>query len=195
MNLSIVSGSIRENGLTLRIARALHQALQQYESGQAHLIDLGQYDLPLWRNMYDRQANTDPAIDDLFRTFSVTDTFLFVSPEYNGSYSLALKNVIDFFGLDVFTRKVVGIATVSTGMLGGIRCALQLQQLALAVQAIPVPYMFMVAEAHKKILPDGTWVDTASKEAMYRFLEESIWYGHAIARAKQHKNSYSLPRR
>ena len=108
------------------------------------------------------------------------DAMIFVTPEYNGSYSLALKNMIDYFGLKIFEKKVIGVASVSVGAFGGIRSALALQQLALAIYAFPVPQMLIVPLVQHKYDETGKLIDITFEKNVQLFLHDFLWLTEAV---------------
>src|SRR5678815_1123769 len=129
MNIAIISGSIRENASTRRVALHLYHRLSHINGVQPLLIDLTDYEYPLWKEVFHREINPPPLCVELHDKLQAADAMIFITPEYNGGYSLALKNMIDYFGLVVFEKKAIAVSAVSTGSLGGIRAGLQLQQL------------------------------------------------------------------
>src|SRR5262245_61455032 len=155
MNLAIISASIRENASTKRIGQHLLNRLNEAGTVQTVLIDLTEYEYPLWKEVFHREPNPPAICVDLHDKLQYADAMIFVTPEYNGSYSLALKNMIDYFGLKVFEKKAIGVSAVSVGPLGGIRAALQLQQLILAVYAIPIPQMLLVPNVQQRFDGEG----------------------------------------
>src|SRR5258705_11994661 len=85
------------------------------------------------------------------------DAFILVSPEYNGSYSPAMKNLLDHVPKQ--HHKPFGIVTASPGAMGGIRAAQQLLLLVPALFGIVFPYMLIIPSVDKKFSPDGDLLD------------------------------------
>lgn len=180
MNIAIISGSIRENASTRRVGTHLLSRLNGLESVRPSLIDLTEYEYPLWKEVFHREVSPPPACVELHDKLQAADAMIFVTPEYNGSYSLALKNMIDYFGIKVFERKVIGVSAVSTGALGGIRSALQLQQLVLAIYAIPVPQMLLIPNIQHGFDEDGNLTNESLERSISLFIKDFLWYAEAI---------------
>ena len=85
------------------------------------------------------------------------DAFIMVTPEYNGSYTPALKNLFDHFPKQ--SRKPFGIVTASPGALGGVRAALQLQTLVYALFGVGSPHMLITPLIDKKFDEHGNLTD------------------------------------
>ncbi len=105
---------------------------------------------------------------------------LFVTPEYNGSYSPALKNAVDSFNKTEFARKAIGIVTVTTGAMGGVRAGLALQHLILALFAYPVPQMLLVPAVQNKFDDEGNLLDAAFEKNIASFVKEFLWLAEAV---------------
>jgi len=185
MNILIISSSIRENASTRRVAIHLFNRLSQIPSVQAEFIDLTDYEYPIWKEVFHREVSPPVECVTLHDKLSNGDAMIFVTPEYNGSYSLALKNMVDYFGLKVFEKKAIGVASVSTGGLGGIRAAQQLQQLILAIYAIPVPQMLLVPSVQTRFDEFGKLLDDSFAKNVDRFVNEFLWFAEALYEKKK----------
>lgn len=180
MNTIIISGSIRENASTKKVALNLLKHLKQHYQVAAEVVDLADYDYPIWKEVFDKEPSPPQMCVDLHAKLQAADAMIFITPEYNGSYSLALKNMIDYFGLKVFRRKPIGVTAVSTGGMGGIRAGLQLQQLILAIYGYPVPQMLLVPDIHQRFDKDGVLLDASFEKNVTLFTNEFVWLAEAI---------------
>src|SRR5256885_1579289 len=109
MNVLIISSSIRENASTRRVALHLHDQLSKLDLFHVEFADLTEYEYPIWKEVFHREINPPVECISLHDKLAAADAMIFVTPEYNGSYSLALKNMVDYFGLKVFEKKAIGI--------------------------------------------------------------------------------------
>jgi NAD(P)H-dependent FMN reductase len=110
------------------------------------------------------------------------DAFILLTPEYNGSYSAALKNLLDHYPKQ--HHKVFAIATASPGALGGIRAAMQLQELVYALFGIGSPYMLVIPQVDKKFDAKGILLDENFQKAVDVFVKEFIWLAEKIVDEK-----------
>lgn len=185
MNILIISSSIRESASTRRVALHLLDQMTKNNSLKAEFVDLTEYEYPLWKEVFHREINPPVECVSLHDKLFAADAMVFVTPEYNGSYSLALKNMVDYFGLKVFEKKAIGVAAVSTGSLGGIRAGLQLQQLILALYAVPVPQMLLVPSVQHHFDAGGKLVDDGFTKNVDRFLNDFLWFAEALHEKKK----------
>src|SRR5262245_32886930 len=95
VSLLVVSGSSRRDSLNLRLAglagRAAERAGARVELAEPHAFDVPGYDGD------DEGASGIPAGAAAFRErLLANDALLLVSPEYNGSVSGVVKNLVDW---------------------------------------------------------------------------------------------------
>lgn len=184
MHIEIISGSARENSVTFRLALHLEKALKKATTHQVGIIDVRDHMLPQLESVY---ATVDAAPAEhrkLAERMFAAEAFILVSPEYNGSYTACMKNLIDHFPKQ--HRKAFGIATASPGALGGIRAAMQMQQYVYALFGVGSPYMLVTPQVDKKFDAEGNLVDPTFQKAVDVFLKEFLWLAEAITH-KQHE--------
>jgi NAD(P)H-dependent FMN reductase len=182
MKIEIVSGSPRQNSTTHRLALHLHQLLQQQTTHEVNLLEVRNYPLPLLEKVFPSIDETpEPYKEPATRLFGA-DAFIMVTPEYNGSYSPAMQNLFDHFPKQ--HRKVFGLVTASTGALGGMRAAMQLQQFILALFGIPCPYMLITPQVDKKFDAEGNLLDPAFQKNIDLFLKEYLWLAEKLVEEK-----------
>src|ERR1700754_4838894 len=125
MKIEIITGSPRKNSVTFRIALFVQQYLKENTQHEVAIIDAKQWNLPPLQSVFSSIDTTPSEWKQLSERMFSADAFILVSPEYNGSYSTLLKNLLDHFPKQY--HKPFGLATGSTGAMGGIRAAQQLQ--------------------------------------------------------------------
>lgn len=179
MNISIISGSTRINRQSHKVSLHLNLLLKQ-SNHQVQLLDLAEYQFPVFEEVLVKHPNPPKGLQEFATIVKQSDAFIFVSPEYNGSYSASLKNALEYLKENEFTKKVIGIASVSTGMMGGIRGAMQMQQLVLALMGYAMPQMLLVPQVQNKFDEEGIIMDEAYKPKVVGFLNEFLWLAEAV---------------
>jgi NAD(P)H-dependent FMN reductase len=182
MKIEIISGSPRGNSITNRVALHLKQQIQDKTDHEAGIIDVRDAEFPLLQSVFTSVASTPDPFKEIAERMLSADAFILLTPEYNGSYSAALKNLLDHFPKQ--HHKVFAIATASTGMLGGIRAALQLQELIFALFGIGSPYMLVTPQVDKKFDSEGNLLDEGFKKSVDLFVNEFIWLAEKIVDEK-----------
>jgi NAD(P)H-dependent FMN reductase len=180
MKISIVSSSTRRGRISHRIALALEQAITE-KGHQVEVIDLAELALPPFEERFALLENPSAELQDLNQKLIATEAFIFLSPEYNGAISSGLKNFIDLFAKDPFSAKPIGVATGSTGAMGGVRAAYQLQQNILTINAFPHPRMLMVGKMDQVIDEKGTIVDPSYGRSQDGFLSAFLDFAQRLS--------------
>jgi NAD(P)H-dependent FMN reductase len=185
MNITIISGSIRNNRNSHRVSLYLEKRFNSEAGIHASIIDLNALNIPLLVDNWDKIPEYDAHAEAVVKQLEQSDAFIWLSPEYNGSYTPALKNFVDHFPLKVFKNKPVGAVSVSTGSIGGIRGGMQLQQLALAVMAYAVPQMLLVPSVTYKFSEEGELLDESFQRFVNLFVNDVLWVSKAFKQSEQ----------
>ena len=185
MKVAIISSSVRIGRQSHQVAVALQRMLSQREEVTVCLIDLAAYQIPHMESVLAKHPDPPEDLVKIGDQLQGADAMIFVSPEYNGGYSSALKNVVDFFPKSIYADKPIGVAAVSAGGLGGMRAALQMQQLVLALWGFPTPQMLLVSNVRDRFDEAGRLFDEDLGKKMDAFLDKLIWFSEAIVEKKQ----------
>ncbi len=182
MKIEIISGSPRTNSVTRRVAIHLLELLSNTTEHEIGLIDLKDWDLPLMQPVFSSVDHTPPQWKPLSERIFGADAFILVSPEYNGSYSPAMKNLIDHFPKQ--HHKPFGIVTASPGVMGGIRAAQQMLLLVPALFGVASPYLLVVPAVDKKFDKNGILVDESFQHNVHNFTSEFLWLAEKVVKDK-----------
>ena len=182
MKIAIISGSPRVNSVTRRVALNLKNSLSSDTSHEVEIIDLKDWSLPPVQSVFVSVESTPEEFRDLSRSIFSADAFILVTPEYNGSYSPALKNLLDHFPKQ--HHKPFGIVTASPGAMGGMRAAQQLLLLVPALFGIPSPYLLVVPSVDKKFSPDGDLLEASFQNSIHNFISEFLWLSEKLVKDK-----------
>lgn len=128
--IKILTGSIRPGRFNIQPATWIYELAKQRKDIAAELIDLETINLPFYdepvpalmhQYAHDHTKQWAQIIDS-------ADGYIFVTPEYNHSYSPVLKNAIDYLNLEWNNKPV---SYVSYGSLaGGTRAVEHLRGIA-----------------------------------------------------------------
>jgi NAD(P)H-dependent FMN reductase len=121
MRIMIIVGSVRPGRIGLPIARWVEQHAQAREDVEVDFVDLAELALPLMDepNHPRLQQYTHPHTVAWSERVQAADAIILVTPEYNYSYSPALKNALDYLHRE-WWRKPVGYVSYG-GVSGGTR--------------------------------------------------------------------------
>jgi NAD(P)H-dependent FMN reductase len=178
MRIEIISGSPRTTSVTKRVALHLKKWLNHNTSHEVDIIDMKDWNIPpvqsVWVAPEKAPAEFQPLAERIFNA----DAYILVTPEYNGSYSPAMKNMLDHFPKRL--HKPFGIVTASPGAMGGIRASQQLLQLVPALFGIASPNMLITPAVDKKFNADGDLLDESFQQAVHTFVTDFLWLSEKL---------------
>ncbi|MEN9548739.1 MAG: hypothetical protein RIR12_1330 [Bacteroidota bacterium] len=173
MRIEIISGSPRMESVTYRVALHLKNWFTAHTPHSVDIISMRDWSVPpvqsVWSDVDKAPTELQPLANRIFKA----DAFILLTPEYNGSYSPAMKNLLDHFPKQL--HKPFGIVTASPGALGGMRAAQQLLLLVPALFGIASPNLLIVPSVDKKFAADGTLADETFSNAINTFTAEFLW--------------------
>ncbi len=178
MNIEIISGSPRQESVTFRAALFLQNLLTEKTNHQVGLIDVREAAFGLLQRIIVSVEKAPEAHKSVAERMFAANAFVLVTPEYNGSYSPALKNLLDHFPKQM--HKPFGIVTASTGAMGGIRASQQMQLLINALFGIASPYMLVTPLVDKKYDAAGNLLDLAFQSNIDTFVHEFLWLAERL---------------
>lgn len=163
---------------THRVALFLRNYLQKFSTHNIDIIDVREYNLPLLQQVFTSVKDTPEAFRELSERMFAADAFILVSPEFNGSYTPAMKNLLDHYPKQ--SHKTFGIVTASPGAMGGMRASQQMQLLVGGLFGILSPFMLITPGVDKKFDANGNLVDEAFGKQVDLFISEFLWLAESV---------------
>lgn len=180
MNIEIIAGSPRKDSVTYRVALFLQKYMSERTEHTINIIDVRDWTFPLLQQEVFTSVERAPeALKPLAKRMFEANGFIMVTPEYNGSYTPALKNLFDHFPKQ--THKTFGIVTASPGVMGGMRATQQMQLLINALFGIGSPHMLVTPMVDKKFDEQGNLTDPSFQKNVDVFVSEFLWLAEALA--------------
>ena len=178
MNIEIISSSPRDVSVTVRVAKFLEKYFAENTEHEIGLIDVRDWKLGLLQNVWSSIEKTPNEFKPLAKRIFAADAFIVVTPEYNGSYSPALQNLMDHFPKQ--SRKAFGLVTASPGAMGGMRASQQLLLMVPALFGIVSPQMLVTPLVDKKFDAEGNLLDESFQKQIEFFVKEFLWLSEKI---------------
>ena len=125
--ITILIGSVRKGRQSPKLSLYFKKYIENNNLANVDIIDLKEYNFPLFDERLKFQKDPDVKAIEFANKIRETDAVMVIAPEYNGSFSAAIKNAIDLLKEEWY-HKPIGIITVSNGNFGGIKCQVALQQ-------------------------------------------------------------------
>lgn len=190
MKTAIILGSVRQGRQSHKAGYYLKEKLEE-RFVETTIIDLAATPLPILETQSAYPAPIAETVEAISKTLEEADALLFVTPEYHGSFSGAIKNAIDYFWSE-FQKKPIGVVAASSGRMGGINASTQLQHVILSLGAYPLPVKFLIPEIHQAFDDSFRPARESVSKAGERFLREFLWFAEAIAAKKEQEANVQI---
>ena len=170
--IMIIIGSVRPGRVGLPVAHWVRDRVEA-AGHDVDLVDLVELNLPFMDEPEHpgKRAYTKPHTIAWSARVEQADAVLLVSPEYNHSYSPALKNALDFL-MHEWTGKPAGIVAYG-GASSGLRAAAALDQVLSTLGLVPVPVDVAISGPAAQ-LSDGAFVATEKHDAVLGRMIDSL---------------------
>ena len=155
----IIVGSVRPGRVGLPIAQWVRERAEQSGAFEVDFVDLAELALPFMDepNHPRLRQYTQPHTFAWSARVDAADAFLFVTPEYNYSYSPALKNALDYLNQE-WWQKAAGFVSyggVSSGTRGVAALLPVLAALGLVRVSANVELPFGGLQVHDGVFQPG----------------------------------------
>lgn len=187
MSILVLSGSIRRESFHARLALLALNELRQ-QGATAELLNPAEYPLPLYDGDLEQQALPDNA-RRLRRQFATATALVIASPEYNGSVTPLLKNLLDWSSrqdpanpeLEPFAGKAALLLSTSPGSLAGQRGLRHTREILTSLNLLVLPQQVSVPGSFQAFDADGQLVDAKHRQALQTQIRQLLHLSQRLA--------------
>jgi NAD(P)H-dependent FMN reductase len=112
-------------------------------------------------------------------TLARSDASIWLTPEYNHSFTSAIKNAIDFLD-DEIRRKPAAVCGLSGGLVGGARGVEQLKLVLIELHCVPIRDSVYFSAARTIFDPQGNLLRPEFFRRIDQVLAQLAWYARAL---------------
>lgn len=162
------SGSARRESLNRKLLAVAAEAVRT-AGGAVTVIDLNEFDLPLYHGDVEEREGMPPAAVRLVELVQAHAGLLVASPEYNSFITPLLKNTIDWISRadeNPFVGKVAAVVSASPGALGGARSLQHARHLLLHLGCHVTPAQCILPRAHEAFDDAGRLKDARTQKSL-----------------------------
>ncbi|WGL17515.1 NAD(P)H-dependent oxidoreductase [Microbulbifer bruguierae] len=178
--LLALAGSLRQDSWNRQLAAAAAQMARD-SGAEVVEVNLRDYPLPLFDEDIEA-AGVPELVSRLKDLFASADGLLIASPEYNGSVTAALKNLIDWVSrpdgqygrAEVFQGRRAALFATSPGGLGGMRGLNHLRDILQPLGTWIAPTMLAVPASMKVFDAEGNLVDEGARNQLHSLVEQTL---------------------
>jgi chromate reductase len=166
LRIVALSGSLRTESYTTKLVKAFKKLAPR--GVQVDIVSIA--GLPLLEG---EEHKPTKAVSAFIHKLRGADAFIFATPEYNRSYTPALKNAIDWASLDdglVWHEKPAAVLGVTPYSLGAFGAVHHLRQVLVYLSMHPIQQPeFYMTFAKEKFDQKGELTDPKTKEKIQKF--------------------------
>ncbi|MEE2912819.1 MAG: NAD(P)H-dependent oxidoreductase [Planctomycetota bacterium] len=181
------AGSIRKDSVNKRLARIALKAAEE-AGAKVTWVDLVDYQMPLYCQDYETEHGLPDTVIALKELLKSNDGFLIASPEYNGSLTGILKNVIDWTSrpnaneprMACWNGKIAGLLAASPGGLGGLRGLSHLRTILAGIGTLVLPNHVAVGDSGTNLVDDIKVTDEKLHQSITNLSAELVRVVHRL---------------
>lgn len=178
--IPVILGSIREGRRSLHAASYLASRIGA--AGHAsEVVDLKELALPMYSEEDGEEQHAGVRV--LRGVLGRSDASMWLSPEYNHSFTGAIKNAIDHVDTEL-RRKPVAACGLSGAAHGGVRASEGLKVVLIEMHAVPIRDSVHFSEARHLFDADGALLRPEFEQRVDLVVNELVWYARALKWAR-----------
>lgn len=177
--IAVFVGSVRNGRHGDLVAQWIANRLRE-RGHDVYLIDPHTYtDLLVFRGKFAHMESPSDQLKQVQQWLAASDGFVLTTPEYNHSYSGAIKNALDPFFAE-YHDKPSAIVTYSSGSFGGVRAAQHLRDVCAELGMPSIPRSLGISKVHELFDEATNPKDVIVVERLDKLLDELEWYMDAF---------------
>lgn len=181
VNVLAIAGSTREDSYNKKLVQEAAKIAKQ-KGAKVTYIDLRDYPIPLYDGDLEEREGMPANARKVRQMMINSDRIMIASPEYNGSLSAVLKNMLDWASRkdgandagNAFAGKKFAIMSASPGGGGGARGLKHLREILTNLKGEVVPLEVSVPKAFQEFDQSGQLNNQKLKEALAREVQELL---------------------
>ena len=177
-----ICGSLSKKSTTkMALSLALKGASELDVS--TRLIQLRDHKLVFYGEV--EEEDYPPDVFRLRKEVKESNGIILGTPEYHGSLSGALKNMLDLMGAEEFEGKIVALVGVAGGHTGAINSLNTMRTIGRNLHCWVLPLEVSVADAAKTFNEDGTVTDPAIEQRLLNLGRQVVKFASLQQKIKQ----------
>lgn len=167
--------------MNCKIAKYASEVASKLSGVDAEFLALKDFDIPLYDGDIEDKYGLPEGVQRLKKLFLEADALYIANPEYNGGFSGALKNAIDWVSrpsskdeapLAAFIHKFAAISCATAGVFGGINGMNALRLVLSIIKVNVIAHQIAIPKAFNIFDKDGNLSDETVKSQVKKQVEE-----------------------
>lgn len=183
MKILLFAGSLRKDSFNKKLLSCVAQSLQPQH--QAEVLDLQTLNIPVYDGDIETEHGIPQGVLHMAKALSEANAVIISTPEYNGSISSPLKNILDWTSrvrpTHPWMKKPVLLLGASTGALSAMRGLSHSRTPILNLGAYLYPTVFGLGQADKAFDDHGQLVDKNTESRLQNLINEFVSYAQRLS--------------
>ena len=177
-----ICGSLIANGSTKKALTIALSGAAEFDA-ETTLLELRDIDLVFYGSV--PQDEYPPDIVRLRDEIRNSQGIILATPEYHGSLSGALKNMLDLMSIDDFETKIVGLVGVAGGHIGAIHSLDTMKTICRNLHCWVLPQEVSIANSGQAFNDDGTVTDPSLEERLLNVGRQVVKFADVQKKVQQ----------
>ncbi len=177
-----VCGSLSANGATRKALAIALKGAAEYNVETA-LLDLRDFNLVFYGSVPPDEY--PPDVLRLRRVLRESQGIILATPEYHGSLTGALKNMLDLMSIDDFETKIIGLVGIAGGDIGAINSLNTMKTICRNLHCWVLPQEVSIANSREAFNDDGTAKDPAIEERLLNVGRQLVKFASVQRKVQQ----------
>jgi FMN reductase len=153
-----ICGSMSADGATKRALAVALKGAAEYNV-EIELLELRDFNLVFYGSVPPDEY--PPDVSRLRQAIKDSQGIILATPEYHGSLTGALKNMLDLMSIEEFETKIIGLVAVAGGDIGAIHSLDTMKTICRNLHCWVLPQEVSIANSSQTFNEDGTVKDPA----------------------------------
>jgi NAD(P)H-dependent FMN reductase len=177
-----VCGSLSADGATRKALATALKGAAEYNA-EIHLLELRDFNLVFYGSV--PQGEYPPDVLKLRQALKDSQGIILATPEYHGSLTGALKNMLDLMSVDEFETKIIGLVGVAGGHIGAINSLNTMKTICRNLHCWVLPQEVSIANSSQAFNDNGTAKDPEVEERLLNIGRQLVKFATVQQRVQQ----------
>jgi FMN reductase len=177
-----ICGSLQENGTTKNALRIALDGALEY-GAEVSLLELRDFELVFFGSVAESEYPAD--VERLRKNIRESQGVILATPEYHGSLSGTLKNMLDLMVIDDFETKIVGLVGVAGGHTGAINSLNTMKTICRNLHCWVLPQDVSISNSSRVFGDDGAATDPALQERLLNIGRQAVKFASLQQKVQQ----------
>ena len=177
-----ICGSLSADGATRKALTIALKGAIEYNAATA-LLELRDFNLVFYGSV--QKDEYPPDVLELRQTLRNSHGIILATPEYHGSLSGTLKNMLDLMSIEEFETKIVGLIGVAGGHMGAINSLNTMKTICRNLHCWVLPGEVSISNSAQTFDDDGNVNDSAIEERLLSVGRQLVKFASVQRRVQQ----------